>query len=200
MMRLLWSSRSPFARKVMVAVHELGLADQITPERVVVSATTAEATVMAANPLGQIPTLILEDGTTLFDSAVIIEVLNDRHGGALLPPQGPERRAALCTQALADGLMALNVLRLGERARGPLESPQHQAAFVTKTNATLDALEHLAPIPWTIGGIATACVLSHLDFRFPADAWRTGRPALAAWHADMARRPSMQATEFQDAY
>lgn len=201
MMRLLWSSRSPFARKVMVAVHELGIADQVAAERVVVSATTANPVVMAANPLGQIPTLVLEDGTALFDSRVILEALDARHGpGTLLPMEPGPRLDALRVQALGDGLMGLNVLRLGERGRGAGESAPHQQAFAAKSQAALDQLEQQAPLPWTVGGIAVACALSHLDFRFPDDAWREGRPRLAAWHAETARRPSMQATAFQDVY
>ena len=62
-MKLYWSSRSPFVRKVMVAAHEVGLAGRIRTERVVVSAAAPNAEVMAVNPLNKIPTLILDDGS-----------------------------------------------------------------------------------------------------------------------------------------
>ena len=45
-----------------------------------------------------------------------------------------------------------------------------------------------------IGTIAIACALGYLDFRFPDEAWREGRPRLAAWYETMAKRPSMQQT------
>jgi len=76
------------------------------------------------------------------------------------------------------------------------------AAWLAKTTAALDALEQetesLAPL--TIGSIAVAVALAHLDFRFADDAWRNGRPKLAAWYAAFARRSSMQQTVPQDVY
>ena len=88
-MKLLWSSRSPFARKVMVAAHEVGVAARIATQRVVVSANKPSAEVMALNPLNKIPTLVLQDGTPLYDSRVICEFLDSLHDGPkLLPPDG----------------------------------------------------------------------------------------------------------------
>ena len=54
-MKLLWSSRSPFVRKVVVVAHELGIADRITLERVNVTAKETNAEVMRFNPLNKIP-------------------------------------------------------------------------------------------------------------------------------------------------
>jgi glutathione S-transferase len=204
-MKLLWSSRSPFVRKVMVAAHELGLAQRIETHRVVVGANNPNPDVMAINPLNKVPTLILDDGTALYDSRVICEYLDTLHGGPRLIPVDPASRfAALRRQALGDGLMELNVLRLGEQNRPqPAQSEKHLAAHRLKTAATLDALEREADrfeARPDIGHIAIACALSHLDFRFAADAWREDRSRLAQWHAGFATRPSMRATEHADAY
>ena len=114
-MRLFWSSRSPFARKVMIAAHELGVAAEITTERVVVDAADPNRRVMHFNPLGRIPTLILGDGRVLHDSAVIIEYLNTRFAGRLVPGSGRERWDALTLQALADGVMEADLRLLEER-------------------------------------------------------------------------------------
>jgi glutathione S-transferase len=204
-MKLFWSSRSPFVRKVMVAAHEMGVAARINTQRVVVGANNPNPEVMAVNPLNKIPTLILDDGTALYDSRVICEFLDGQHEGPKLFPTDPAARfAALRRQALGDGLMELNVLRLGEQNRSPpARSEPHLAAYRLKTAATLDALDKAADgfagQP-DIGHIAIASALSHLDFRFAADNWREGRPRLARWHAAFAKRPSMQATEHVDAY
>ncbi len=204
-MKLLWSSRSPFVRKVMVAAHEVGIADRIRTERVVVAANKPNADVMAVNPLNKIPTLVLDDGTALYDSRVICEYFDTLHEGAkLFPADAGARWTALRRQALGDGLMEAIVLRLGEQARPrEAQSATHLAAYRLKIARTLDALETEAEGlagPIGIGHIAIGCALAHLDFRFASDDWRSGRAKLAAWYAGFARRPSMQATEYVDAY
>ena len=101
-MKLHWSPRSPYVRKVMIAAHELGIADELGLERVVVNPADPSRRVMQFNPLGRIPTLVLDDGTILHDSAVIIEYLDERYGGTLIPRNGPARWASLTQQALQD--------------------------------------------------------------------------------------------------
>ena len=79
-MKLHWSPRSPFVRKVMVAAHELGLADRIQTTRTLVGAAIVAPALLPDNPLNKIPTLVLEDGTVLYDSYVIIEYLDSLAG------------------------------------------------------------------------------------------------------------------------
>lgn len=204
-MKLYWSSRSPFARKVMVAAHELGVAGRIERERVLVAANKPNPGVMAVNPLNKIPTLLLDDGTALYDSRVICEYLDALHAGPKLFPAEPGLRwPALRLQALGDGLMEAIVLRLGEQNR-PVQSQSetHLAAYRLKIATALDRLEAHAEAlaePVRIGHIAVGCALAHLDFRFAADDWRAGRGKLAHWFAGFARRPSMHATQYVDAY
>src|SRR5262249_45688403 len=160
---------------------------------------------MAVNPLNKIPTLVLDDGSALYDSRVICEYLDTLHEGAkLFPAERRARWTALRRQALGDGLMELSVLRLGEQARPPeARSEAHLAAYRLKIAKTLDALELEAEGlagSIAIGHIAVGCALAHLDFRLASETWRTGRPNLAAWQADFARRSSMRATEYVDAY
>jgi glutathione S-transferase len=201
--KLLWSSRSPFVRKVVVVAHELGIADRITLQRVNVTAKETNTEVMRFNPLNKIPTLLLDDGSVMIDSPVIAEYLDETYGGGELFPRAPARRWRVgWLHALGDGIMNFNISRLGEKARGEQASDAFAAAFLAKTNATLDVLERetdsLAPL--TIGSIAVAVALAHLDFRFAEDAWRDRRPNLKAWHARFAERPSMRLTEPEDVY
>lgn len=200
-MKLFWSSRSPFVRKVMIAAHELGIADRIATERVVVSATAPHDGVMAHNPLSQIPTLVLPDGSALFDSAVIVEWLDARFGPRLFPAETDARFAVLRRQALGDGLMENSVRRLGETLRGALRSEPHAAANAVKMHRVLDALEPDADrFGIDAGTVAIASGLAHLDFRHADLDWRTGHPKLAAWHADFSRRPSMTLTAYSNEY
>jgi glutathione S-transferase len=203
--KLYWSSRSPFVRKVMVVAHEVGLADRIECERVIVSATKPNTEVMKHNPLGKLPTLILHDGSAVFDSRVIAEHLDLMASGRLHPAEPVARIDALRRQSIGDGIMDFGVLWLLERMK-PAE--QQQAALIDgcrlKLGAVLAMLEkdvvRFKPEPIDIGHLALGTALSYLDFRFPAEEWRKGRPALAEWHAALAARPSFLATTHADVY
>lgn len=204
MMKLWWSSRSPFVRKVMIAVHELGLEDSIETVPAKVHLARADSPVLALNPLGKIPTLITEDAGVLFDSPVICEYLDSLAGGGRLFPREPaERMAALRRQALGDGLMELMILWLVERAK-PAERqwPDVLDACRAKFNAVADHLERdaagLAGSSFRIGHVSLAAALGYADFRFSTEDWRRGRPALADWVALVSERPSVRATAFVD--
>lgn len=203
-MKLHWSPRSPFVRKVMVAAHELGLADRIDRVRTVVRMSQANAELLPDNPLSKIPTLVLADGTVLFDSVVICEYFDALAGsGKLFPPAGPERWTALARHALGNGLLDALILWRYEREKPEgSRSPELLDSFAVKTRTTLDRFERDAPdlsaASFGIGHIAVGCCLSYLDFRFSDLRWRDGRPALAAWHEGFRARPSARATEAVD--
>ncbi len=204
MMRLFWSSRSPFVRKVMVVAHETGFADRLKLERVAVGAAILSEAVMRHNPLNKIPALVLDDGTTLFDSRVIAEFMDSENGQTgLFPAAFEDRIPALRWQALGDGIMENSTLTLGERKReGSHFSGRHVECYRLKTKMALDLLEAeadtLAKAGLQIGSISIAVALSHLDFRFDEEHWRHHRPKLARWYADFAARRSMAATAFED--
>lgn len=206
-LKLYWSSRSPYVRKVMVAAHELGLADAIETVRVVVAMTKLSDQVMAHNPLNKIPTLVLKDGTALFDSPVICEYLDSIASQPCLFPSGARRWPNLRMQALGDGMMDLVTQRLGEQNRpANLRSTEHLVAWKKKLFVSYDfaeqqiAAQAKEEAPPHIGHIALGCALAHIDFRFPEDAWRSGRPALASWYQEHAARPSMTATAYENVY
>jgi len=203
-MKLHWSPRSPYVRKVMVVAHELGLADRIDCVRTQAATTKPSAELMLDNPLSKIPTLVLGDGTAIYDSPVICEYL-DRLDGAsrLFPSRSDERIKALRRQALADGMMDFLILWRGELSRPPEQrSPAHLATYPLKLKAALATLERetadLEQSAWSIGHIAIGCALSYLDFRFAEQNWRQGHPRLSAWYAGFAERPAARATAHVD--
>jgi glutathione S-transferase len=203
MMKLHWSPRSPFVRKVMVAAHELGLADRIETRRTVAAMLKPARDLMPDNPLAKIPTLVLEDGTVLYDSAVIVEYLDSLAGGGkLIPREGPARWTELRRHALANGFLDLLILWRNERAKeAPL--PELIDAFRLKTDAVLAALEAeaeaIAAAPLGIAQITVAIAGDYMDFRFPEIGWRPRCPKLSAWQSGLAERPSMRATPIVDA-
>ena len=201
-MILHWSPRSPYVRKTMIAIHEMGLADRIKTVRTVVGGTTPHLDLMKINPLGKIPTLEVGDGTVIYDSAVVIEYLDSLHDGPkLCPASGPERFTALRRHALGQGMLDVALSLLSEGFRPPeRQSEPHKALWRGKLRACVDALEHdgLESDPFTIGHIAIGVALGYLDFRFADMAWRDGHPRLAAWHAGFNARPSVLAVPVVD--
>jgi glutathione S-transferase len=182
----------------MIVVHERGLADRVACVRTVAATTKPHAELMRDNPLSKIPTLILDDGTTIYDSPVVCEYLDALDGAPKLFPAEPKARlAALRRQALGDGFLEMMVLLRDERARAH-PSDTHMASTAARKAAVLNSLdreaESLTTTPFGIGHIAIGCALSYLDFRYADDDWRKDHLRLANWHAAFAARPSVRAT------
>jgi len=197
-MKLHWSPRSPFVRKVMIVAHERGVADRLILMRTVAATAKPHAELMKDNPLSKIPTLILDDGTVLYDSPVICEYLDALDGAPkLFPRQAKARLVALRRQALGDGFMEMMVLLRDERMRAR-PSDMHMTSTAARKAAVLNSLEReaksLLTTPLSIGHIAIGCALSYLDFRYADEDWRNGHLHLADWHAAFAARPSVRVT------
>jgi glutathione S-transferase len=200
-LKLHWSPKSPYVRKVMVCAHELGLLPRLELVRSVAAMRKPNPAIMADNPLSKIPTLVREDGRALFDSVVICEYLNELAQGTLFPPAGEAKWQALRWHALGDGLLDALILWRNERER---EAPQQVLldAFEQKTRACLVLLEAEAPAladaPFSIGPLTIGCALGYLDYRFDAFGWRGQAPRLAQWFEALSQRPSFQATKAVD--
>lgn len=191
------SPASPFVRKVRVAAALCGLESRI---RLTTADTTdASDSVRIQNPLGKIPVLILEDGTALYDSRVIVEFLDLEAGGDVIMPAGVGRIAALTLQALADGIADAALLQVYEkRFRAPEHYSErwldHHAGKVERGLAGLEAAPPALPARPHVGHIALSCALGYLDLRFDG-AWRATCPRLVAWLDDFAAKvPSFDAT------
>lgn len=198
MMKLHWSPKSPYVRKVMICAHELGIADRLELVRSVAAMLKPNERLMQDNPLSKIPTLVLDDGFVLFDSAVICEYLDDLAGGELFPARGANKWQALRWHAFGDGLLDALILWRNERER-EVPLPALLDAFELKVHAALklldDEAQALTETPFSIGHITVACALGYLDYRFDAVGWRGLAPRLAEWHAVTATRPSLRLTE-----
>ena len=201
-MKLHWSPRSPFVRKVMVAAHELGLAGQFQTVRTVAGMAQTPPALLVDNPLGKIPALVLADGTVLYDSFVIIDHLDTLAGGGrMIPRDAVARQLELRRHALANGFLDLLVLWRNERDK-PHPMPAWLDGFARKTEAVLAALEAeigaIAAAPVGVAQITIAIACAYMDFRFPQLGWRAACPQLAAWECSFAARPSMRATAFEE--
>ncbi|MCP1337153.1 glutathione S-transferase family protein [Futiania mangrovi] len=196
MMTLFWSATSPFARKVMITAHELGIADRITLQPTVTADEPEE--LLAVSPAGKLPVLLTEDGTAIADSRVICAYLDAEFGqNRLLPAGSTDRWKALTDAARADAATEAGILVRLERMRPePLRSAQVEAKQLRKVMRSLDAFDaaHLRSEPFDVAGIALGAALGWLLLRLPDDRLLNDRPRLADWFAAISSRPSMQAT------
>ena len=196
-MILRYSPASPYARKVRIAADILGLTDRI--EIAGADLSNPDDSIRRQNPLGKIPTLVLDDGASLYDSRVIAEYLDHLAGGGKLFPSDPARRfEALRLQALGDGINDAALLIRYETFTRPKELRHAETIELQqgKIDCALAALETAQPVgPIDIGHIAVACALGYLDLRFEG-AWRAAHPRLIAWLEDFSRQaPAFVATK-----
>ncbi|MEQ8196114.1 MAG: glutathione S-transferase family protein [Rhodospirillales bacterium] len=184
------SPSSPFARKVRMAAIMLGLTDRIKIETAVT--TDPNDTIRRQNPLGKIPALVLDDGTVMYDSRVILEYLDALAGGGkIFPVDTGTRFKALVLAALGDGIVDAGLLVIYEKRYRPEETP-YKPWLDYQRDKIKRAIEHLessppASDPVTVGSISLACALGHLDFRKQVD-WRPMAPALVEWLDDFAAK------------
>jgi glutathione S-transferase len=188
---------SPFARKARIIAHEL----DIKLEVIDVQARNDE-TLRRINPLKQIPILVLDDGSSLFDSRVICEYLNHTGGGKFFPGMNIFRHTsgrwkALGLAALGDGVAdAAVTLRYELTEPEERRNSDRMARRKATIHAGIDALERVnfAKDP-TIGEIAVACALGYIDFRLSDLDWKSSHPKLSAWYARFCEYPAMKATQ-----
>lgn len=195
-MKLFFSPSSPYVRKVSVTAHETGQAIEL-----IVAPTTPtkrHPDVVANNPAGKIPTAILDDGSTLYDSRVITRWLDAQHSGPKMYPDGDAVWPVLRREAMADAMLDAALLIRYEIGPRPAEL-RWSGWIKAQEDKIRSAFEQMEREAGSFAGvnaglIAIACALGFIDFRFPDWGWRATCPTLAAWHAEFAKRPSMQAT------
>lgn len=201
-MTLFYNPASPFARKVLILLHETGQCDRVELLPTQVSPVSPDAALNHDNPAGKLPALRLADGNVIHDSRVILEYLDAQHvGNPLIPREGSARWRRLTLASLADALLDAALLIRYETALRPPEKHwdlwlDNQAEKIQRSLAYFeqDAIAELSS-HFDIAAISVAAALGYLDFRQPDLGWRKRCPHLANWFADVSQRPSMQSTQ-----
>ena len=198
-MKLIGSLTSPFVRKVRIVLAE----KKIDYEFVIDSPWSPESGVANLNPLGKIPVLALDDDTSLFDSRVISEYLdNVAPNNKLMPSTNRERTEVKRWEALADGICDAAALIFLEKKR-PAEQ-QSSEWIVRQQNKIIAGLDYMAAelgdSNWCMGthfslaDIAAGCALGYLAFRFPEIDWNAKHPNLARLYEKLSLRPAFAET------
>jgi glutathione S-transferase len=185
-MKLIGSLTSPYVRKVRIVMAEKKLDFQHELEDV-----WASDKILASNPLGKVPCLVLPGGEAIFDSRVIVEYLDTRSPVSRLIPESSRERIEVRTwEALADGILDAAILARLEQNWPGRTAEQRSQAWVDrqlrKVDASLTAISQgLGDKPWCSGihlslaDIAVGCALGYISFRFPQINWRGAHPNLA---------------------
>jgi glutathione S-transferase len=181
-MKLRSTPTSPFSRKVKMAAAVLGLDKCVVPE--FADPLNADDTLRLQNPLGKMPVLVLDDGSSVFDSVVILDYLDQLAGGGRIIPRDPDlRRRARTLEALADGILDAAILIVYEGRHRPIEK-HHEPWLDYQRGKIVRALSFIDQAPptvdVTVGTIALACALGYLDWRKQVD-WRAQYAALVDW-------------------
>jgi glutathione S-transferase len=197
-MKLSYSPASPFARKVRISAIELGLIDKIEFVPTKVAPTEPNEEYSKITPLKKLPALILDNGSVILDSYVIVEYLDELAGGGkLIPASGAARWQVKTDHSLLQGMLDSMLLCRYENVVRPAPlkwqawADDHWSrvwAGMARFNKQAEVLSR----PLDIVQISLVCVLGYADFRFPDQDWRTAFPNLAAFHAKMLERPSVK--------
>lgn len=200
-MKLHWSPRSPFVRKVMIVAHEINLVSRLELVRSVAVRTKPNPDIIIDSPVGRIPVLVTDNGVVLSGSYAICDFLDSLHQGRkMIPTSGQVRWKELELHGIADGLLDTLIFWRGE-FMVPEESRRQEISdtCATKTEACLDWLQgrvsEFSRYDYGIGQITVGVALDYLDFRYTHIDWRVSRPELANWHDQFGQRPSSKATE-----
>lgn len=180
-MKLLCSPTSPFSSKVRMAARHLGL--EITEIRVDTNA--GPAILVDNNPLGKIPTLLTDDGVSIFDSIAIMHYFDRLKKGALYPSKKGKRTDAEVLEALCDGVCDCLLAIVYER-RFRDEEKVHQPWIDRQWKKVETALNYLAANAPKLGKklhgghFALAATIGYLDLRFKGQ-WEEDHAELIGW-------------------
>lgn len=199
MMKLIGTVTSPYTRKVRVVLAE----KRMECEFVIDAPNTGNSTIIQYNPLGKIPALVLDDESTLFDSRVIVEYLdNASPGNRLIPQEKRPRILARRWEALADGCTDAAIAVLMEKRR---TAEQQSQEWIVRQQGKVDRAlqmmaDDLAAKTWctgdffTLADIAVGCSLFWMELRLPDLPWRRNHPNLARLADKLAQRQSFRDT------
>ncbi len=196
-MQLFYSHASPYARSCRVMLREKALEHDI--REMLVDPLQNPAELIVSNPLGKIPCLQLDDGDSLYDSAVINDFLNARGSGPdLLAPHKASWQVRKW-QALSQGMLDVAVAMRIEKTK-PAEQQsafwlERQRAALRRSLATVQADQPDMPTEPNLLSLHLVCMLGYLDFRHAELNWQADYDRLADWYQRARQRPSLAATE-----
>ena len=193
-MKLLYTKRSPYARKIRIGAME----KKIKLDLIEQDLNNKSPELLAANPLGKIPTLITDDGIVLSDSSLICSYFDEVVPEPALLPQGRRQLIVQNLDQVAKGLSDVIVAMFYEKIVRHPENPNEK--FISAVEQTVDRslryfdnhVEDLKDVNWA--SISLACTLGYLNFRF-LELWQRSKcDKLKQWYEEINKRKSFLTT------
>ncbi len=198
--KLFYSDRSPYVRKVMVTLHEVNLFENVEIVSVRTNPLGVVEDLVDVSPLGKIPTLVLRDGTTIFDSRVICSYLNSIGKSDLYLAKENLKWSIKTAEANFDGILDAALLMVYEhRYRQDIyQNAEWLENLWKKIERTLDFYNNssskILSGSLNMGQISLGCALGYLDYRHNNRNWRAKNQYLRDWFAEFSERLSMRNT------
>lgn len=199
-LKLFYSDRSPYVRKVMVTLHEVNLFENVEIVSVRTNPLGVVEDLVDVSPLGKIPTLVLPDGTTIFDSRVICSYLSSIGKSDLYLAKENLKWSIKTAEANFDGILDAALLMVYEhRYRQDIyQNAEWLENLWKKIERTLDFYNNssskILSGSLNMGQISLGCALGYLDYRHNNRNWRAKNQYLRDWFAEFSERLSMRNT------
>ena len=199
-LKLFYSDRSPYVRKVMVTLHEVNLFENVEIVSVRTNPLGVVEDLVDVSPLGKIPTLVLPDGTTIFDSRVICSYLNYIGKSDLYLAKENLKWSIKTAEANFDGILDAALLMVYEHRyrQDRYQSAEWLENLWKKIERTLDFYNNssskILSGSLNMGQISLGCALGYLDYRHNNRNWRAKNQYLRDWFAEFSERLSMRNT------
>jgi len=196
-MKLYYAPPSPYSRKVRVFIEEKKLDSQVDAEIFnPYGADTSRLT--SSNPLGKIPTLLLTNGETMYDSSVICEYLNLCNDETDFIGNSEDRIRNLRQNALANGIMDAAFNIVSEKRRDTEHSQHWIMRWLSAIERGVGAIEkdiaEFDSDEINLGKISMASAIGYVDFRLTDNDWRSRNPSVFEWFDEFSKRDSMKNT------
>lgn len=203
---LYYAQRSPYARKVRIVLAEKNLPCELIETDI----SNKSPEFLKLSPIGKVPVLVDENGTTVWDSTQIVEYLDETYPQpSFYPSDSPDgdscaaRSARLrCRQleeiadTLADNAVSLTMeVRKGDKADANLQAKYQSLIdrLLLFLDEQLATSSYLLGTEWTAADIAAVSALGYYTLRFGED-WQQKYLRLGQWFKNLHQRESIQST------
>ena len=189
---------SNFSRKIRILLAEKNLDCELKE----INLTNKPPEFLKISPIGQVPVFVDEDGTTIWDSTLIAEYLDETYPEPRFYPSDRLLRLECrkweeLADTLGDNIIRLWVLDF----TGDLDANYYRTKYETLINRLLPIFDEqlrefkylLGGDTWTAADVAALCSLGYYSLRLNED-WQEQYPHFREWFERLHKRSTVKST------